>query len=442
MILITHGEVATRDENNTFIHDGAVAIEGTKIKEAGASREMESKYPDAQVIDAKGRLTMPGFINTHMHYYSTFARGMTLDSKPPVMLSDILKGLWWRLDKALTLEDVYYSAIGPMIEEIRCGVTTVVDHHASPHAVSGSLFAIAGAAGRAGVRSNLCYEVSDRDGSDIAWAGIRENTDFLRHCAQKDDDMLRGLFGLHAQMTLSDATLEKCVQAAADTGAGFHIHAAEGIEDVADSLSKHDMRVIERLNRFGVLTEKSIAAHCIHITPQEMEMLAESGVAVVHNPQSNMGNAVGVSPVLEMMARGVPVGLGTDGYTADMTESYKAAGILQKHAKGLPSVAWEEPPRMLFENNRAIVNRHLTGLVGALAPGWLADVIIADYWAPTPLNENTVNAHILFGVSGRHVDTTIVNGKIRMLHRELTDIDAGGIAAKSRELSARLWERV
>ncbi len=442
MLLIGNGKVFTRDAKRPFIENGAVLIDGKLIKEVGTTVELKAKYKDARFIDARGRLVMPGFINTHMHYYSTFARGLFLGGKPATMFSEVLKGLWWRLDKALNLDDVYYSAAVPMLEQVKSGVTTVIDHHASPFAIEGSLFKISEIAEKIGVRSNLCYETSDRDGEEIKNAGIKENIDFIKYCNEKNDDMIKGLFGLHASMTVSEKTLNECLEAAAKVNAGFHIHAAEGIEDVADSLNKYNLRVIERLNKYGVLSDKSIAVHCIHISGEEMEMLKDSKVAVVHNPESNMGNAVGVSQVLDMLARGVLVGLGTDGYTTDMTESYKVCNILHKHAKGLPSVGWNEPPQMLFENNKTIAERFISGKVGTIKEGHYADVIVVDYKAPTPINADNINGHILFGVSGRNVDTTIVNGRIVMEERVLINIDEEEIMAKSRECSEKLWKRV
>jgi len=156
MILVGNGRVITRDDNIPIVENGCIAIDGNKIAEVGLTSGLKEKYSGARFIDAKGKLIMPGFINTHMHYYSTFARGMSNDSPPATKFSEILKGLWWRLDKVLTLEDVYYSAVGPMIEQVKCGVTTVIDHHASPYAVTGSLFKIAEAAEYIGIRSNLC----------------------------------------------------------------------------------------------------------------------------------------------------------------------------------------------------------------------------------------------------------------------------------------------
>jgi cytosine/adenosine deaminase-related metal-dependent hydrolase len=200
--------------------------------------------------------------------------------------------------------------------------------------------------------------------------------------------------------------------------------------------------VIERLHKYGVLSKKTIAVHCIHVTDEEIEMLKESGVAVAHNPQSNMGNAVGVSPVLDMLKRGVLVGMGTDGYAADVLESYKTTAILHKHARGLPSVAWGEPPAMLFDNNKTIMERFIKGKVGTIAKDHYADIIIVDYNGPTPVNENTINSHILFGITGRHVVTTIINGKIVMRDRVLINVDEEALMAKSRELAQKLWQRI
>ena len=440
MILIGNGKLITRDSGRPFIENGGVLVDGKLIAEAGESDVLREKYPGAEYIDARGRLVMPGFINVHMHYYSTFARGMNLGGRPATTFGGILSGLWWRLDKQLSLDDVYYSCAGPMIDCIRSGVTSVIDHHASPFAVSGSLFKIAEAAKLFGIRSNLCYETSDRDGEKIALEGIRENADFIGHCKAQNDDMLTALFGMHAQMTIGGKTMDRCIEAAA--GAGFHIHAAEGIEDVVDGISKYNQRVVERLAQCGVLSDRSIAVHCVHITEEEIGLLAESGVAVAHNPQSNMGNAVGVSPVLEMLKKGVLLGMGTDGYTSDVLESLKTAAILHKHAKGIPSVAWAEPHTMLFENNKKIMNRFIRGKTGVLAKDHYADIVIADYKGPTPVNENTVNSHILFGVSGRHVDTTMINGRIVMKERELVNIDEEALLAKSRERARKLWERI
>ncbi|MBU3180844.1 putative aminohydrolase SsnA [Clostridium psychrophilum] len=441
MLLIGNGKVITRDNARPIIDDGCIAVDENKIVEIGLTKDFKSKYSNAKFIDAKGKIIMPGFINTHMHYYSTFARGMANDSPPATKLSEILKGLWWRLDKTLTLEDVYYSALVPMIDQVRNGVTTVFDHHASPNAVTGSLFKIADAAKEIGIRSNLCYETSDRDGEKKCDEGISENVEFIKYCNNKKDDMLKGMFGLHASMTISDKTLYKCLDAIANLNTGFHVHTGEGAEDAQDAMKKYGKGIVERWYDAGVLCDKTIAVHCIHIKEKEMDLLKETNTIVVHNPESNMGNAVGVAPILEMYKKGILLGLGTDGYTADMMESYKVANIIHKHVNGDSTVAFSEIPDMLFNNNRIITERFIDGKVGILKEGALADIIVVDYNSPTPINENNINSHLLFGINGRFVDTTIINGRVVMENRKLVNIDEDRIMARSRELASDVWKR-
>jgi len=440
MVLVGNGYLITRS-NQGVIENGCVVIDHDLIKEVGSTGELRKKYPEEKFIDAKNKVIMPGLINTHMHLYSTFARGMALKDAAPENFLEILERLWWRLDKKLTLEDIYYSALVAMIDCVKNGTTTIFDHHASPYAIKGSLSMMAEAADLIGLRSCFCYEVSDRDGENIACQGIKENIEFIKECQQNKNDLINGMFGLHASFTLSGKTLEMCCRANEGTGAGFHIHAAEDRADVEDSLRKTGKGVIERLNDYGMLGPKTITAHCVHVTKQEIGLLQETNTNVVHNPESNMGNAVGCAPVLEMVQQGVRVGLGTDGYTSDMFESYKVANILHKFNAKNPSVAWGEIPEMLFEQNAVIAGKYFPGILGRLIPGAKADIIVVDYDPPTPLDENNMNGHILFGMSGRAVETTIINGRSVIEERKLKDIDEAEIMVKSRELARKLWKR-
>jgi len=441
LLLIGNGRVLTKDETQPYISDGCIAIRDHFIVEVGSTREMKSKYPGSDLIDVGGRIIMPGLINSHTHLYSTFARGMALKGPPPDNFQQILERLWWRLDRVLTQEDVYYSALVALMECVKNGTTTVFDHHASPRAVRDSLFTISKAARAVGVRSCLCYEVSDRDGEEVAGQGIRENVEFIHSCKQTGDEMAKGMFGLHASLTLGDETLSRCCKENAGTGAGFHIHAAEGRVDLEECLRRYGRRVIERLSDFGILGSKTITAHCVHINEREKDLLRASKTKVVHNPQSNMGNAVGCAPVVDMLRRGVDVGLGTDGYTCDLFESLKAANILHKHQLADPKVGWAEAPAMLFRNNSLICGEYFSRPIGRLVPGAFADVIVVDYDPPTPVHAGNVDGHILFGMSGPLVETTIINGRVVMRERELVDTDEAGILAKSRELAAKAWER-
>ena len=441
MLVIGNGKLVTREENHPFYECGAVAADGAKIADVGAHDEILAKYPDAEYIDAKGGVIMPGFINAHEHIYSAFARGLSIRGYNPKGFLDILDGQWWTIDRHLTLEQVRYSAYDTMISCIRNGVTTIFDHHASFGAVEGSLFEIAKAAEDTGIRSCLCYEISDRDGMDKARAAVKENADFIKYAQKEGSDMLAGMMGMHAQFTISDETMELAA-ASKPEGAGYHIHVAEGIEDLHDCLKKYGKRIVDRLMDCGILGEKTLLGHCIYINPHEMELIQDTGTMVVHNPESNMGNACGCPPTMELVRRGILTGLGTDGYTHDMTESYKVANVLHKHHLCDANAAWAEVPKMLFENNAAIANRYFKAPLGVLKEGAAADVIVVDYDPPTQLNQDNINGHILFGMTGRDVVTTVCNGKVLMKGREILCVDAPKIMAKCREESAKLWKSI
>jgi putative selenium metabolism protein SsnA len=393
------------------------------------------------MVDARGGVIMPGFINAHMHLYSTFACGIALKDEAPSNFVEILERLWWRLDKALTIEGVQYSALVALCRCLRAGTTTIIDHHASPSAVRGSLDTIAKAAGEVGVRSCLCYELSDRDGPAVAREGIEENVSFIKACSEKQDTMVSGLFGLHASMTIGAETLGAAVEAARGLDTGFHIHTSESRFDPEDSLAKYGKRVVGRLSDAGVLGGKTICVHCIHLDDGEVALLRDTGTVAVHNPQSNMNNAVGAADVLGMMERGVLLGLGTDGMTANMLEELRAANLIHKHVKGDPRVAFLEATKMLIENNARIASRCFGQPIGALAPGHLADVIVLDYDPPTPLREDNFLGHLVFGLPTARVRTVIVDGRLRMDDGGIAGVDEKEVAAKSREQAAAMWQR-
>jgi cytosine/adenosine deaminase-related metal-dependent hydrolase len=219
------------------------------------------------------------------------------------------------------------------------------------------------------------------------------------------------------------------------------VHTAEAPSDVDHCLREHGKRVVERWSHLGILGNRTLAAHCVHVDEREIDLLRDSKTNVVHNPESNMGNAVGCAPVLEMMRRGVRVGLGTDGYTADMFESMKAANLLQKHRSGDPSAAWAEPPVMLFRENSAIATESFGHPVGKLVPGAHADIILVDYDPPTPLHAANLNGHILYGFTGGAVAAAIIGGRMVMEDRKLLTIDEREVMAKARASAAELWKR-
>ena len=231
MLLIGNGRVITRDQENPYLEDGAVVISGEKIKEVGSLTEMKAKYPEAEFVDAKGGVIMPGLINAHTHIYSGLARGLSIAGNNPTNFLEVLDGTWWAIDRHLTLDGTKACAYATVLDCIRNGVTTIFDHHASFGEISGSLFAIKDVVKELGIRSCLCYEVSERDGEEKTLQSIKENADFAKWAKEADDDMVKAMFGGHALFTISDKTFEKMVEAN-DGMTGFHIHVAEGMNDV------------------------------------------------------------------------------------------------------------------------------------------------------------------------------------------------------------------
>ena len=437
MIIIGNGRMVTRDPAQPFFENGAVVLEGTKIVNVGTLDDMKAAYPDAEFFDAKGGVIMPAFINAHEHIYSSFARGLSINGYNPQGFLDILDGMWWTIDRHLTLEQTRLSAMATYIDSIKNGVTTVFDHHASFGHITDSLFKIEEAAKEMGVRSCLCYEVSDRDGMEKAREGVMENARFIKHALADDSDMIAGMMGMHAQFTISDETMELAAANKPD-GVGYHIHVAEGIEDLHDCLKKHGKRIVDRLMDCGILGEKTLLGHCIYVNKHEIDLIRDTNTMVVHNPESNMGNACGCPPTMEIVHAGVLTGLGTDGYTHDMTESYKVANVLHKHHLCDANAAWSEVPQMLFEGNAKIAARYFKTPLGVLKEGAAADVIVTDYNPLTPMTADNVNGHILFGMTGRSVVTTVANGKVLMKDRVLTCVDEEKVMADCRQAAAEL----
>lgn len=440
MILLGEGTVFTRDAQRPMIENGAVVMEDSKIVEVGDFEMLRKKYPEADYVDAHGGVIHPGLINVHHHIYSALARGLSLRDFAPKDFLEVLEGQWFRIDKGLMNPDTKASAVATYLSCIQYGVTTIFDHHASYGELDGSLSVIAQEARRFGVRSCLCYEVSDRNGREEMEKAVAENLRFAQE-AKKDPDHLAAMMGLHASFTLSPETLDYVVNENTEN-LGYHIHVAEGIADLEDSLNKYGLRTVERLYQKGILGKKTLAGHCIHVNDDEVKRLADTDTMVVHNPESNMGNAVGASDILKLYNQGILLGLGTDGYTSDMFESYKAANCLVKHRAQNPGVGWTEVPEMLFNNNRMIAERHFSQTLGVLKPGAVADVIVIDYDAPTAMNESNINSHLLFGVNGSDVVTTISDGIVRMKDRELQGMNKKALLTEVRAAADSLWKRL
>lgn len=441
-MLITNANVITWETPNRVLSNHAILIEGGRIKEIGTTRSLTTKHPKAKTMDAGGQYVMPGGICAHTHFYGAFARGMAIPGPAPKDFPEILQKLWWPLDRSLDAEGVRYSALVCLVDAIKHGTTTLIDHHASPNFIDGSLDIIADAMDKSGLRGVLCYEVTDRDGVERANAGINENVRFLKRLAADPHPRLAGTFGLHASLTLSGATLQAC-RAAAPEGTGFHVHTAEHESDEYDSLQKSNMRVIDRLHKHNILGPKTITAHGVHFDAREMEILKETETWLSHQPRSNMNNGVGVAQIESMLRMGIKVCLGNDGFTNSMWDEWKTAYLLHKvHHRDPRRMGGYDVQQMAIYNNSALAGVFFPDTsIGQIVPGAAADLIFVDYHPFTPLTDGNLPWHIIFGFQQSMVTSTMAAGKFLMKNRELLTLDEAEIAARAREIAPRIWKK-
>ena len=434
-MLIKNALVVTLDDAGTILPQGEILVEGSKIAAVGPS----VKVPvGATVVDAEGRVAMPGLINAHHHFYSSFARGFAPPGEPARNFVEILQRMWWKLDLALDPEAVRYSSLVALLEAIHTGCTTVIDHHASPSCTDGSLDVMEETFRQAGLSGCLCYETSDRN---LPADGLAENARFLRKTQASGDGQITALFGLHAQMTLSDASLEAAAAACVAAQAGVHIHVAEDLSDETDCLAKHRSRIVQRLHQFSLTGPNSLFIHGIHLDESEMDLVADTGTMMVHNPESNMNNAVGTQKMLTLLKKGILLGLGTDGMTSHMVSAARVAHLLQRATLADPRVAFCEACEMLLSNNAKIAARCFPEPRGKLAPGQLADIALFDYVPTTPLEEGRFLGHLLYGLNYARVHTTIARGQILMRDSKILTLDEQEICAKARESARAVWKR-
>jgi cytosine/adenosine deaminase-related metal-dependent hydrolase len=393
------------------------------ISFAASVPSAQSLAPADRVLDCAGKLVTKSFGCGHHHIYSTLARGMPAPRKIPTNFTEILQYVWWHIDKCLDLEMIEASALASATYCAKNGVTFVIDHHASPSAITSSLSTIAQAFDQVGIAHMLCYEISDRDGQGPREEGLAETEAFLAEGHQ-------GHVGLHASFTVGDVLLKKAVALARKHDRGLHLHVAEDRADQEDAVAKYGKRVVERLEQAGALElKKSILAHCIHLSDREKALLRESGVWVVQNVESNQNNNVGLTGYTALTDN---VMLGTDGMHCDMLRSAKAAFLAGRATEG---IGFDDIYRR-FRN----VHRYLQAC-GARGDGDNS-LVIFDYDAPTEVTSDNFPAHFVFGLDARHVETVICQGKVIVEDRRLTTVDEGEVLAYGREMGKKLWGKM
>ncbi len=423
------------------VEHAALRIEGDRIVERGPHVAV---LAGDERIDARGALVLPGLVNGHTHLYSALAVGMPPPRDPPANFRQILERIWWVLDQALDGESIEVSArIGAMLAA-RCGTTTLIDHHASPRWIDGSLDAVRRGVEGVGLRGVLCYETTDRHGPTGREAGLRENERYLTWCRAHGDGRFAGLVGAHASFTLEDETLVQLAELAERFDAGVHIHVAEDPCDEAETLERLGRRpgpltgegLIARLADAGVLRPGSLLAHGTHLHPQAVGQAVACGCTLAHNPRSNMNNAVGYAPLAAMHAHGI---LGTDGIGADLIAELQAAWFIARHEH-----AGLTPGDLvaMLARSAAYASQRLGVRLGVLETGAAADVVITDHVPFTPLDGANLAGHLIFGFSSAAVRDVLVAGRFVVRDRRLTSLDEPRERAAARPVAEALWRRM
>ena len=436
VIIAGPGTVVTGFRDARVHTDAAVAWRSGRVLEVGPAADLTRAHPGARHLDADGGLILPGLVNLHHHFYSSLARGLN----PGRELGDfgeILDGLWWRLDRALDPATVRLSAELALADCIRWGATTVFDHHASPSFIRGSLQTIADTVNRAGLSAVLCYEVTDRNGHDDALDGLAENLEFFE--AHRRDPRIRGMLGLHASFTVDDATLDAAAQLPRDMGC--HIHVAESKLDLRVSQAAYGAGPVQRLAERGLVSDRTIAVHGIHLDAGDRRLLAEHGAVLVHNPESNANNGVGRLDLEAAGADGCTIGLGTDGMSSTMLGSLRAAYLGLRGGRLDPTLGFDVVPELLAVNAE-VAGRFLDEpLLGRLEPGAPADLCVLDAAPPTPVTSENLFAHLVYGSAVTTVRHTVAHGEVLLENHRFTTIDPRATADEARAAVPALWER-
>lgn len=404
--------------------------EGTIVDRA---RRLKPRRDD-EVVDLQNRIVMPGFVCSHTHLYSALSRGMPAPRSAPRNFVEILQKVWWKLDEALDEESIYYSALVGAIESVKFGTTTLIDHHASPNFICGSLDLIKHALRQVGLRGVLCYETTDRGGKKRRNLGLEENERFVTENASNPH--FRGTIGAHASFTLGDDSLARLGELAGMYDCGVHIHVAEDKTDVLDSVEKHQKDVVERLKKFGVLRKKSLFVHGVHLSRKQLTIVEKAGAWMIHNPRSNMNNGVGYAP---LSWYGEHSALGTDGFTSDMFEESKFGYF--RNAESNFRTEFSRLPAMLH-NGQRVAAEFFGRTFGNLQKGSPADLVVLDYVPPTPLTSRNLHGHFLFGMNSTMVQHVIVDGNWIVWNKQLVGIDEEAVMQKAASVAKKLWGRM
>ena len=421
-----------------IIYNIDVVIDNELIIDAG--KDAGENYNAERILNLDDKFISAGIVCSHNHFYSSLARGIIADIKPSNDFVSILNNLWWRLDRALDEESLYYSGLIGALESIKAGTTSVFDHNASPSFITGSLNTLKKAFELTGLRGILSYEITDRNGADGMKDGINESIEFIKIIEEDKKSgnskyLIEAALGAHAPFTLSNNSLEQIYDAIINTNRGLHIHVSEDQYESSYSHHHFGKDVLQRLDELWLLNEKSIIAHGVYLTENDISILNERNSFLIHNPRSNMNNGVGYMHNLHKVKN---VGIGTDGIGSNMFEEIKFGYFKNADSKG------KLPPddfMKFLQNGNILLERYFDKKFGRIEKGFVADLVIYDYNSPSPLVDENLAGHFIYGFSSRDVETVIINGSIVYENRKFP-FDINPVYNEARAAAKKLWERM
>ncbi|MEM3420902.1 MAG: amidohydrolase family protein [Candidatus Hadarchaeum sp.] len=439
-LLIKNGLIVTMDKDRRIIAEGSIAIDEGRI--VSVKKGSTTKSKPEEMIDARGKIVMPGLICSHTHLYGMLLRAAPLRIEPPTDFSQILQRVWWPMDEAMTKEDAYASALISCLEFIKTGTTLFADTFSGPNALPGVLDRISAAVEQSGMRGIISFEATERHTHAEGARGTKENERFILKAKKERKHRVHGMFSIHASFTVSDELFRYVRELASRYKVPLTIHVSEGLCDLYHNYERYGKRTVERLQDAEVLGPDVVLAHCVHVNDEELAIIKKTGAKVAHNPMSNMLNAVGVAPVVKMLNMGISVGLGNDGYIFDGFENIRAAFLLHKIGLRDPrAISAMEALEMA-----TIKGAELYGLeneLGSIEPGKLADLIIVNpKRAPTPIVPESVIGHLVNTASGNDVETVIVGGNILMRDRKMLSMEEEEVIKTSRKSAEKLWQKL
>lgn len=441
-LLVKGGIIVTMNDKRSILEGHAIAIDRGKIVAIGPESEIQREHRAEKVVDASNSIVMPGLICSHTHLYGMLLRGASLGITPPSDFTQILQRVWWPVDEALTYDDAYASALVGCLEFLKTGTTLFADTYSGPNSIEGVLDRIAKAVDQVGIRGLVAFEATERHSRDEGMRGVQENVRFAQSTRERSGSKAMPLLSIHASFTVTDELIRHVRELASRLRVPITVHASEGMVDVHHNMEHYGKRTLERLRDSGLLGPDVVLAHCVQLEESEIDIIAQSGAKVAHNPMSNMLNAVGVAPLTRMLNRGVTVGLGNDGYIFDGFENMRATYLLHRVHQRNPNAI---DPYTVLEM-ATIRGAELYGLqkeLGSIEVGKNADIItIKPSVLPTPLTPQSVIGHLINSVNGDDVETVIVDGKPLVIDKRVLTVDVDEAQRISQACAAKLWERL